>query len=411
VRILVVEDDRDFLDDVKLALSSLPGDVEFEVAPSRDTAFGSISRHYFDLIILDLTIPTIDGALDASIEHGNAVFGQCQVIAPGTPIFILTGSTADEIFADLLGRKEAGHFWGEEARRGSVDFLQKRRFDEFTTKISPIASAINALNEVEVQKGLKHFQLSLAEDRLIRSFVKGRGGARCVLALLTGGLSDARVFRAKVFDGNGATRINAVAKIGSHAAIRAEATRYDKEISRLSPNATPRHLETINFGGKDTAGVFYSLAEGYDRSLFQIAVEEPALIPKGVDCVASLTAPWRDRVPESRSSIARVRRRALDDAKFRELTARYSLDWVVEFEGRKIQIRENTIHGDLHGDNILINQSGEATLIDYVTSEKGPRPMIRSLLSLAISFILMVHSANQCGQTQSKRERGAPTGI
>jgi CheY-like chemotaxis protein len=235
VRILVIEDDRDFLDDLELALSSLAGDVEFEVAASRDTALGSISRHFFDLIILDLTIPTIDGALDASIEHGNAVFGQCQVIAPGTPIFILTGSTADEIFADLLGRKETGHFWGEEARRGSVDFLQKRRFDEFTTKISPIARAINALNDdVEVQKGLKHFQLSLAEDRLIRSFVKGRGGARCVLGLLTGGLSDARVFRAKVFGGTGATRINAVAKIGSHAAIRAEATRYDKEISRLS---------------------------------------------------------------------------------------------------------------------------------------------------------------------------------
>jgi hypothetical protein len=87
------------------------------------------------------------------------------------------------------------------------------------------------------------------------------------LGLLNGGLSDARVFRVKVFDHSGATRINAVAKIGSRTAISAEARQYDKEVSRLSPDATPRRLDSPDFSDENTAGVFYSLAESYPAAV------------------------------------------------------------------------------------------------------------------------------------------------
>jgi CheY-like chemotaxis protein len=370
MRIVVVEDNQDFLADLVPALSALPGAPEVKAAASRNVALVLIEQEFFDLIVLDLTIPTIDGALDAAIEHGNAVFAKSQEIAPGTPIFILTGSSADEIFSSLLERKETVDIWGEQARRGTVDFLPKRLFDELTAKVSPIAAAVQALSDVEIKKVGKPFQLNIAEDRLVRSFTRRRGGTRCALAELSGGLSDTRVFRATVFDHAGSTRINAVAKIGSHAAIQTEALRYDCEVSRLSPNATPRRLETAEFGGKNTAAVFYSLADGYGRSLFQVATEAPAMVANIIAQIADLTAPWRDRVPESRSPIARIRRRVLGDTKFRELAATFSLDWAAEFERR----------------DVLVNENGGATLIDYGDVGEGAAPLDPITLEFSYFF-------------------------
>jgi CheY-like chemotaxis protein len=386
MQILVVEDNQDFLVDLVQALCVLPGVPEIKVAVSRDTALEMVEQGFFDLIVLDLTIPTIDGALDATIEHGNAVFAKSQEIAPGTPIFILTGSSADEIFSSLLERKETVDIWGEQTRRGTIDFLPKRLFDELRAKISPVAAAVQALSDVEIKKAGKPFQLNIAEDRLVRSFTRRRGGTRCVLAELSGGLSDTRVFRATVFDQAGSTRINAVAKMGSHAAIQAEALRYDREMSRLSSNATPRRLETAEFGGKNMAVVFYGLAGGYGRSLFQVAIEAPAMVANIITQIEDLTAPWRDRVPESRSPIARIRRRVLDDTKFRELAATFSLDWVAEFERRDVQTRQCTIHGDLHGGNVLVNENGGATLIDYGDVGEGAAPLDPITLELSYFF-------------------------
>jgi hypothetical protein len=182
------------------------------------------------------------------------------------------------------------------------------------------------------------------------------------------------VFRAKVFNYSGATRINAVAKIGNRAAIHAEVDRYDTEVSRLSPDATPRRLEAPDFSDESTAGAFYSLAEGYDRSEFQVAVEALATVPNVIDHVARLTAPWRDRVSETRVTIGDVRRHILDDSQLRELAATYALDWVDEFERRTVQVRRCTIHGDLHGGNILVDQHGTAILIDYGDVGDGSAP-------------------------------------
>jgi hypothetical protein len=271
----------------------------------------------------------------------------------------------------LVERKETIDISGAQTQQGTVDLPQNRGFDEMTERPFPFVETISALDDVEITKS---FELKPAEDRLLRRFTSWRRGTRCVLGLLSGGLSDARVFRVKVFDHSGATRINAVAKIGSRAAIQAEAYQYDTEVSRLSPNATPRRLEGPDFSDESAAGVFYSLTEGYDRSAFQVAVEALATVPSVIDHVASLTAPWRDGVRESRMTIGDVRQRILDDSKLKELAATYSLNWVTEFEQRTVQVRWCTIHGDLHGGNILVDQHGIPMIIDYGDIGEGSAP-------------------------------------
>jgi len=137
---------------------------------------------------------------------------------------------------------------GEQAKYGSLDAAailgaisaQIRRPGAISVvdwELKPVYDAIHALADVEIKKSGAGSSLSLPEDRLVRIFTRSRSGSRCELAQMSAGLSDARVLRIRVFDESGATRINAIAKIGSHEAIALELKNYEKEISRLDPKA------------------------------------------------------------------------------------------------------------------------------------------------------------------------------
>jgi hypothetical protein len=226
------------------------------------------------------------------------VFAHALLDARGTPIFILTGSSAENLFPDLIARAQQVDVWGDGARRPTVDYLPKSQLDKLRSKIKPICDAVRALADIEVKRWGSGNSLSMPEDRLVRIFARSRGGSRCEIAQMSAGLSDSRVLRVKVFDPSGATRINAIAKIGSHDAVASETRSYEREIARLDPRATPRCLGTLDFGGKDTAGVFYGLAEGYEKTLFDLLVIDPSRAGVVVAQVAELTGKWNHGVPE-----------------------------------------------------------------------------------------------------------------
>ncbi|BBM05581.1 hypothetical protein HAALTHF_23670n [Vreelandella aquamarina] len=96
--------------------------------------------------------------------------------------------------------------------------------------------------------------------------------------------------RVKVTDTSGALIHNAVAKIGSMAEIQDEARRFDIHVSRLRPEATPRKLATIEFGGGALAGVFYGLADGYDKSVLDVLQDAPQFSDKVVEAIRILLA-------------------------------------------------------------------------------------------------------------------------
>jgi hypothetical protein len=230
---------------------------------------------------------------------------------------------------------------------------------------SALPRAMEALNDIELARTGRPFELRPQESRFLRQFAEWRGGTRCSVALLSGGLSDARVLSVKVFDDAGAPRISAVAKIGSALAIRSEAERYDREVSRLRPEATPRRLEAPHLGDAELDAVFYSLADGYDQSGFDIAMQAPQAVPQVIKRICELTAPWRKGVPESKARIQDVRRRIVSDETYGALVACYSLDWAKAFEECAVQVRWCTVHGDFHGSNILVNETHYPIMVDY----------------------------------------------
>jgi CheY-like chemotaxis protein len=66
---LIVEDDMDFIEELRQVFAEFPGHSELHLASSREAAFASLASDFFDLIVLDLKIPTIDGAWDSNPEH------------------------------------------------------------------------------------------------------------------------------------------------------------------------------------------------------------------------------------------------------------------------------------------------------------------------------------------------------
>ena len=102
IHILVVEDDEDFVVEIQGMLDDLPGGCVCYVARSRTEASAKLKANFLDLVILDLKIPTLTGALDADPQHGLFVFNEIRTVAPGTPIFVLTGSPAEDHFREWL---------------------------------------------------------------------------------------------------------------------------------------------------------------------------------------------------------------------------------------------------------------------------------------------------------------------
>ena len=169
MRILVVEDDKTFLEGLIPILRGLGNDIEVIEARSKESAQTRLGAEFFDLILLDLTIPTADGLLDLNIRHGHAVFGSSIVLARGMPVFFLTGSSAENVFPDLIAHAKQVDVWGAGLSRPTVDHLPKSQLDKLTEKLKPIAEGVRALADVGLKRSGPGSSLSIGEDRIVCS--------------------------------------------------------------------------------------------------------------------------------------------------------------------------------------------------------------------------------------------------
>lgn len=383
-RILIVEDEEDFISAIRQVLTELSPACQIRTARSRDSAQEQLERDFFDFIILDLKIPTSDGRLDTDPQHGFAVFRRAQAIASGTPVFVLTGSPAENFISDLLESARQVDIWGEGRFFGTVNFLPKYKFDQFPERLSPSIYAIDALSEVELDRG--DIELSIADDRLVRIFSRRFGGARVVASALGGGLSGAKVLRLRITDARGAIVHDAVAKLGSLAIVMDEGQRFEELVSRLEARVTPRKLATLEVGAGGSAGVFYGLAAGFEETAFQAAVSNAEHARASVTSIEGGTRRWSDGVYESRRYVHEVRRRLLCDQDLLRIAEQFGLSWTTDFEARQVQVRWCCVHGDLHGENVLVAQDGTAVIIDYGEVGEGTASLDPVTLELSLLF-------------------------
>lgn len=388
VRILAVEDDPSFVEVLVTLLTELGSDVSVQVAKSKESALARMQEESFDIILLDLKLPTVDGSLDMDVEHGRAVLHETRELAPGTPILVLTGSPAESFIPNFLEYSEQVDVWGDQSKIPTVRFLRKSALDELQKMLSPTVGAIRAVRDVEIRMPRPGLNLSWEEDRLIRILVRRRGGSSCTLHRISGGLSGASVYRLTIADDRGAPILHAIVKVGPPAMVASEAANYGQHAQRLSEQATPRLLEEVRYGGGRLAAISYSLAEGFTSNLFDIAAADTGRTTRAIVQAAEFLAPWRNGVGELASTIGDVRRRLLPDEKADKLAAKYDLDWITDFENRQVQLRWCPIHGDMHGANVLVDAAGVPILIDY--GDMGPGPAALDWVTLELSTIFHV---------------------
>jgi len=382
LNVLIVEDEAVFANAVEDELRKLELEVKVSVAHSQDAANKLIIDEFFDLIILDLKIPTHDNSANEAVSHGIAVFTNAKAIAPGTPILVLTGSSADEHIEVIVNHSERKDVWGEGRSIPIVDFLKKHRLGELPEKLIAYASALKSVLEVEITKNDCH--LSLSESRIIRIFARNHKAGRCVVSQIGGGLSAAKVFRINVLDRQGNTIHDAICKIGPIEKIQDESYRYDRYISRLNQVATPRKLIDLYYGAKNTGGVFYSLALGFVETGFELLKKEAVVACRTISQLEELFSPWA--AGESRKTVAELRRRVIGDEDFDNVRRLLDFQWLDSFERQEIQTRWCCTHGDLHGLNVLVSSVGVPILIDYGDVEEGAPSLDPVTLELAMFF-------------------------
>jgi CheY-like chemotaxis protein len=382
--ILIVEDDEDYINELSAIFKGLAGPSRLTVARSREEARTLLENEFYDFAILDLKIPTGEGTLDLDPAHGKFIFHHARKVTPGTKLLVLTSSPSDDFIADLLSQKHDADIWGEGAKVDTVEFLRKIDIDRAPETISKVVDAIHALDGVELQ--LHSVNLSTGEDRLVRIFAKRFGAMRCAISTIGAGRSGAKTLRLQLFDGGGAALPEMVAKLGPLDRMRDENARHDANIVLLSGAVTPRRVAMLEFGAGPTAGLFYQLAQGHDESMFAVMARDDARAARAVVATAEALADWSTGKTETRRTVAEVRSCWVKEEAAKDLHAQHGLDWAAEFEGKLMQTRWCCVHGDLHGENILVSNAVGVMIIDY--GDVGFSAASYDPISLELSAVL-----------------------
>jgi CheY-like chemotaxis protein len=366
MRCLLVEDERDRILSILPELQKIFGSSSLSLAEDRDSAIALIGRRAFDLIVLDQRIPTASGQLDPDVIHGRAVLSEVQEKAPDTPVYFLTGLPMEDRYVDeLIAEGRQCDVWGDHNPISLIQRFHKSSLIPFYQAASKIAATARVTDNIDINT--KGAGISLKEDeaRLLRCFARRQNGICVDIEILSDGLSGANVMKAEVRDAQGGIRISAASKLGDYNSIAREMDCYEREIVRL-PAGTYAPIVTGEIArvvGKK--GAFYRLLDGFDRSLFQVLIGSDS---DGAACVQALQnaeAPWFRTQTVRQIRVGDLAKMVVREDRLPDVHAQLgSIDWQ-RLEDREIYVQICTRHGDLHGENVRVDDQNRVMLIDY----------------------------------------------
>ena len=384
VRCLLVEDERDRYLSIVPELEKIFGSGNVYLAQDRNSAIALVGVRVFDLIVLDQRIPTAPGQLDPHVIHGRAVLSEVQKKTPDTPVYFLTGLPMEDEYVDeLIAEGRRCDVWGDHNPISLIRRFQKSSLIPFYQAAAEIAKTARVTDNIEINTKGAGIALKEDEERLLRCFARRQNGICVDIEILSGGLSGANVIKADIREAQGGIRISAAGKLGDCDSIAEEMSCYEREIVRLPPGTYAPIVpgEIARVVGKK--GAFYRLLDGYDRSLFQVLLGSDT---DGATCVRVLRnaeAPWfrtrtvrQIRVGHSAKMVGREDRLSDVHAQLG------SIDWQ-GLEDREISVQICTRHGDLHGENVRVDDDNRVMLIDY--GSVRPLPSAFDAVTLELS--------------------------
>jgi DNA-binding NarL/FixJ family response regulator len=368
MRVLLIEDDQAFASAFADALAELEPSIDCLHAWSREGAVAALASSEYDIILCDLSIPSADGALDEDVVHGIYVYEQARKVHPGTQILILTGHSEEQIDFVATAIQEAPRedLFGMRKPMALTRLIRKVNLDDCILALVEFARAQQQMDDtIEIQQ--RDVSLSSAERRLLRIFARRHNGAIIDVLPLSGGLSKSKTLRVQVQDSGLVTRAVAVAKLGTLDAVTDEETRYRKHIAPLlGVGAFTPFSDEIRAGAGSVAGLFYTLAEEYQTSFFELLARSESDALLVLDRLVELERPWTSSWASRQIRVEDLRRSMISDEQFipraDSIRALIPLDQV---ERSRVTVRQCSQHGDLHGLNILVSSDNRPVLIDY----------------------------------------------
>ena len=385
MRVLLVEDEPAFRDRLQRELSQIDG-VVISTAASRSSAMRLLDSTSFDLVVCDLKIPPDDGGLDTAEEHGFEVYETVRKKASGTCAYFLTGFATQQNTRDRLAEAPQADIFGTKSAVPLTRLRTKEELVDFIAEAEAFAAALKELDTVVVEADV---DLDLDELRALRVFARRLGGSR-VEAFLLGGLSGARNLRAIVYDDSGGRRAVVFCKIGDHDRIRSELENYHQHVPSLLPiGSYPAHADQVFEGAGRRAGVFYRLAEEYDKDLFSLAIGDEASCVAAVEMVEGHLHHWSGTRGEVTCSVGVLRRERISDEVLENYLPKLG-EVCSQFEEVVIDLPLVLQHGDLHGANVLVG-AGRAILIDF--GDVRLAPVAYDAISMELSFLFHPESS------------------
>ncbi|END9080142.1 response regulator [Yersinia enterocolitica] len=364
MQILFVEDNSFYAATLVSAVKDRFPEIAWVVVDNSSSAEALLDKNYYDLVILDLCMPSIPSGLEKVVENGQQLFYSVQRLMPGTPIYILTGSELDSFATNLLRHGERIKLWGAAREFSTVLYFRKDETLELVEELSKVYDEIVPLNATVINTRGIQIEFGRGQERALQSFVRSMGGFDGVYYPLSG-LSGSLVGRIEVRD----DRFNVigvfVAKLGLTSKIQKENESYARHVRLMPMNTFTPLLLSMDKGLKEYSAIFYTLAEGYTETLFNVIRNDPCKAVDVIKKVRNSMERWSTARKVSRVKIAEIRRAKLNDTDFNKLTAQYDIEEIKDIEDIFVNISESCIHGDLHGGNVLVNQAGTPILIDF----------------------------------------------
>jgi hypothetical protein len=175
------------------------------------------------------------------------------------------------------------------------------------------------------------------------------------------------------------------AKLGTLEEIEVEIAGFNRDAKRLPLGFFPPLTETVDRGACGAAGAFYTLAEGYDRSLFDLLATSDAGAAGVIGVMRQRMKIWTDASAMKRATVAGLRRRVIGDESYQNIVKQREFEFG-DIEGEAISFRECCVHGDLHGANVLLDVSANPILIDFGDVGLGPACLDPITLDLSAVF-------------------------
>lgn len=386
MRILLVEDERDAATKLLVRLEAKLESPEIDVARSRDSAMERLASGVYDLVVCDLRIPPTDGGLDLAEEHGLNVASEARLKCPGTPLIFLTGFGTVQNTREPLASAPTADLYGDVDEK-LADIFDKQERRQCVERIVDHETKLRGLDSIGVSiEGEVPAAVDVCLRRAVQIYARRRH-ARTVDVHILHGLSGAVTGRALLTDERGSTVASVFLKVGERSRMLEEVKRYGEYVQgTLNVGSFAPDAGVIRFGLRKSAALFYSLAEEYTESFFaRVSRTDKGAI---VLAVADYLSVWHQRRYTVDVAVSTLRGERMSDALVAERGV--DLTFSESIESRVLTVMVSPQHGDLHGENILVNAAGKPLLIDFGDVQEAPTV----LDAVTLEFSWLFHKAS-----------------